>query len=260
LGSAPKPQRGTRSELNAVACPSSKLCFAVGGVIPTGHGNVPGAPLIERFNGARWQLEASPEATGPLDSISCSSRSACTAVGGWESFVTPSTPVYSSVAERWNGSGWSLQSFPAPAGATGAGLLGVSCLARQCGAVGSAQFTDTYAGQAEPGVDHVLVGDWVASSWSTRALPFPRGVYRGSTSAPRGWLYGISCASSRSCAAVGEYVATNGDIGPLAADWDGAAWSETALRRGPVALKSVACPSSGWCMAVGATIAERYTG
>lgn len=72
-------------------------------------------------------------------------------------------------------------------------------------------------------------------------------------------MYAVSCATADACAAVGQHVATNGDIGPLAANWDGSAWTQTVLRRGPVGLKSVSCPAAGWCMAVG-PVAERYSG
>jgi hypothetical protein len=109
------------------------------------------------------------------------------------------------------------------------------------------------------GADRAIAGAWSGGSWSTGALALAPGLTRSTPTPTRDWLYGISCASARACAAVGQYVASNGDIGPLAARWNGSSWTQTVLRRGPVGLTSVSCPSASWCMAVG-PVAERYAG
>jgi hypothetical protein len=73
--------------VEAVACPSSSLCFAVGHAVAFGAGNALGVPLIERWDGHRWNRVPSPPATGPFTSISCPSAHECTAVGGFENAV-----------------------------------------------------------------------------------------------------------------------------------------------------------------------------
>jgi hypothetical protein len=263
---APSGYRYTNSRLEAVACPSSSLCFAVGQAVAFGAGNAPGAPLIERWNGRRWRRAASLQASGPLTSISCTSTRACTAVGGVENTVGTANAnnqhqVYSSAIERWNGHSWSLQPFPAPPASLAAIPLGVSCTsAIVCTAVGSAASAQTGQAASFP-PDQAVVGNWNAATWSTQTQNYPPAIYRSpSTQTPHTSLTAVACQTSASCAAVGSYVASNGDIGPLGAVWDGSTWTETVLRRGPVQLASVACPALGWCMAVGGVIAERLVG
>ncbi|MGI8506557.1 MAG: hypothetical protein ACR2MK_07065, partial [Solirubrobacteraceae bacterium] len=169
-----------------------------------------------------------------------------------------------TTVERWSGRTWSLGSVTTPAGASGAGLLGVSCAARlTCLGVGNA-FTpdgDNIPGD-DGGTDQAIAAPGDGTAFSASTLAFPPSAYRGPSAAgnPITVLEAISCATATSCAAVGRYGATNGAIGPLAASWNGATWTQVALRRGPVQLSSVSCPALGWCMAVGDGIAERFIG
>jgi hypothetical protein len=136
---APRGYRSAHTYLNAIACRGARFCLAVGSLVPVGTGNSPGTPVVERWHGSRWQLQSTPPATGPLDSVSCTSSRARTVAGGWSATVGPDgTPVYDSVTERWNGVRWSPQNLPTPAGTTGDGLLGVSCYGagRQLGRLG----------------------------------------------------------------------------------------------------------------------------
>ena len=58
--------------------------------------------------------------------------SACTAVGSTSTSTTTVT-----LAERWNGTTWSIQTTPNPTGGSSAGLGGVSCAsATACTAAG----------------------------------------------------------------------------------------------------------------------------
>lgn len=261
---APAPYRATNSTLAAVACPGGRLCFAVGRAVPFGAGNAPGAPLIERWDGSRWRLQSGVQGDSPLTSVSCTSARACTAVGGFEHTTGNATAgneqvEYPTVVERWDGSRWSAGTFTPPAGAGGAGLLGVACTSQSaCMVVGNQEST---VGDV-PGVDQAIAGPGNGSAFSAAPLAFPAGVDRGGSSPqpPETVLTGVACTTSAQCAAVGRYVATNGALGPLAAVWNGTSWSQTVLRRGPVALRSVACPALGWCLAVGSGISERWIG
>ncbi len=190
------------------------------------------------------------------------------AVGGYEhesgtADANNQQVEYPSVVEHRDGRSWPLGSVSAPAGTLGAGLLGVSCTqAATCLGVGSAFAPGPgYTPGNDGGNDQAIAAPGDGAAFTSSALPFPPSVYRGPATPahPTTILTAVSCATSTSCAAVGRYAATNGALGPLAATWDGAAWTQVALRRGPVALASVSCPSSRWCMAVGDGIADRWS-
>ena len=62
------------------------------------------------------------------------SASACTAVG---TYIDKAGDLV-TLAERWDGTSWAVQTTPNPPGATGISLSGVSCAsARACTAVGA---------------------------------------------------------------------------------------------------------------------------
>jgi hypothetical protein len=66
--------------------------------------------------------------------VSCKPATACTAVGRY--LTAPFTPL--GLAERWNGTRWSIQTPPNPAGTSQSELDGVSCIsATACTVVGS---------------------------------------------------------------------------------------------------------------------------
>jgi hypothetical protein len=88
------------------------------------------------------------------------------------------------------------------------------------------------------------IEQWDGYAWSTMRTP------RMSSGSG---LYGVSCASSWSCVAVGSRLTTNGAV-PLIERWSGRSW---AVQRAPSApkfdrLSSVACTTST-CQAVGLT-------
>jgi hypothetical protein len=122
---------GDSAGLHAVSCPSKTACVAVGN-----HGPL---TLVERWNGARWSVQTSPNphgaTTSRLNGVSCSSVNVCTAVGTFDNTAHKGF----TLAERWNGSRWSIQRTPNPKSATVASiLLGVSCAsARTCVAAGA---------------------------------------------------------------------------------------------------------------------------
>jgi hypothetical protein len=271
LEPAPKPHpargdRGANVSLTAASCPGARLCFAVGRAVPAGTGNSPGVPLIERWNGRYWVVMLTPYGQTGLTSISCTSPHACTAVGGFEyesgrAEAGNLQVLYPNVVVRWNGSSWSSGALTPPPGAGGAGLLGVSCTASTaCLGVGSQESTLTFDGNPYLGVTQAIAAPGDGRNFTATALPYPAGVFRGGSGAqpPTTGLQAVSCAPTNPdfCGAVGGYAADNGAIGPLAAIWNGSSWTQAALRRGPVQLRSISCPALGWCMAVGSTIAE----
>ena len=107
----PTPSPADGGNLIGVSCPSRASCLAVGG-----HGNPFTGPalgtLAERWDGARWRIQLTPNPPGGgwfLLSVSCTSPSACTAVGGR---LVPTRTGLATLAERWNGHTWSIQPTP----------------------------------------------------------------------------------------------------------------------------------------------------
>jgi hypothetical protein len=121
---------GTDTYLQAVSCPSPGNCTAVGS---TGGGGT----LVETLKDGTWQAGSSPSpgSGAAFLGVSCTSATACSAVGNYGT-ATAGVPL----AERWNGHSWTVQ--PAPIAGTGAYqvdyLTGVSCVAASwCMAGGS---------------------------------------------------------------------------------------------------------------------------
>jgi len=122
-------------QLSGVSCTSALTCTAVGSYFSSTAGPL---TLAETWNGVHWRMQVTPNPVGAerseLSGVSCTSASACTAVGDHAtSDFTP--PV--GFAESWNGTSWSLQTTPAPAGTVSSVLFGVSCVSPDaCTAVG----------------------------------------------------------------------------------------------------------------------------
>jgi hypothetical protein len=155
---------------------------------------------------------------------------ACVAVGGSNS---------GTLAERWNGSQWSIQMTANPTGSVH-WLSGVACpTSSNCTAVGS-----YYNGsQTVP-----LVEGWNGTTWTAQSVPLPAG-------ATGGWLEDVSCVAVNSCMAVGRYRNSENFKRPLAARWNGTAWSLSAVAEAPSSaygeLMGVDCRTASKCTAVG---------
>jgi hypothetical protein len=67
-----------------------------------------------------------------VDAVACRSAHSCIAAGNYSPDGQELT-----FAEAWNGSTWSLQSIDLPSGAIDSALLGASCAAPHCVAVGA---------------------------------------------------------------------------------------------------------------------------
>lgn len=123
----------TNGVFEGVSCTASNACTAVGQWSKT-------APFIiaRRWNGAGWApqtITLPPGATASVGSdVSCASATQCVAVGGYTI-----EGASHALAYRWNGTAWSQDSVPAPAGSSATTLLGVVCQASPfCAAVGDA--------------------------------------------------------------------------------------------------------------------------
>ncbi len=240
-----------------VACTSATACVAVGR--DQVLGNPPGQlypdvlydlAAVLHLSGATWTRPELPAIPGPADAwfsaVSCSSATSCAAVGAYQSEERLDEPLVATSSA----SGWTATPLSLPAGATGIGLAGVSCVPSLCVAVGSETIETG-------GVDTVvpLVEELGPSGWTPVAVPTPPG-------SEANWLAGVSCTSTESCVAVGTSDSTSGDpadpvaYGELVLTLQGGAWSATVAPTptGTVAsegLQGVACSSSSSCVAVG---------
>jgi hypothetical protein len=207
----PSPNTGTNNQgagtaLTGVSCTSASACIAVGY-----SGNLYAQTLVEQWNGTAWSIVPSPDLVGSasptednyLKAISCTSASACTAVGfAADSFIDGPTLV-----EQWNGTSWSIQPSPSPVVGSDLSdldeLNGVSCTsASACTAVGS--FSSTANPMRGPYTQGNLIEQWNGTAWSV--APVPAGPPT---------LYGVSCTSASACTAVGFTTGTGNNSSTL---------------------------------------------
>jgi hypothetical protein len=255
IQSTANPSGAATASLLGVSCPSLTVCMAVG--YYTNHSNVE-VTLAERWNGNRWTIESTSPPPGALSSglsgVSCPSTTTCTAVGGY----TDTSGAGATLAERWNGGRWTIESTPTPTGASSSGLSGVSCPSTTtCTAVGG------YTGSKGTGA--ALAERWSGSGWAIDPVPDASG-------ATFSFLSGVSCPSPASCTAVGGSTEGTGASVTLAEGWSGGGWAIQATPNPPGTgggLSGVSCQSATTCIAVGGytdsasvgvTLAENWDG
>ncbi len=176
--------------------------------------------------------------TVTLEDVACSAETVCTAVGHH---------AEGTLAMRWNGTSWTIQTTPNPSGGEGSGgkLLAVSCpSATSCTAVGSRTSSGT----------QTFSERWNGTSWSIVSVPKPAGSVEGR-------LEDVSCATTSACMAVGWFKESTNIATPrkgLSVSWNGSAWSTvaTAVPGGAengVTLTGISCTAANACTAVGRT-------
>jgi Fibronectin type III domain len=232
--------------LAGVACPSTSVCTAVGDYgDAAGHAHL----LTVTGSGSTWTAAEAPlpaNAGGPYQAtpqgISCSSASACTAVGGY----SDTSGGYQGFLATRSGSIWTASEAPLPAGASSdpAVNLQVACPST-CVAVGN-------YGDTSNNLQGLLVTQ-LGGTWTGAKAPFPANA----AGDPFVQLGGVACASAGVCAAAGSY-ATSGPQRGLLEDQSGSTWTAVeaplpanANSNGVAWLSGIACPSSSMCVAVG---------
>jgi hypothetical protein len=248
----PTPAGVNESILQGVSCTSARACIAVG--VSYANGATP--PVAERWNGTRWILQSVPSPVGAtfseLTQVSCTSANACIAVGDYGN----KAGKYLTLAERWDGTIWTILPTANRRGAGWSFLFGISCTsATSCVASGHSENT--------AGNDATLAERWNGTSWAIEPTPSHVGTRLNI-------LLGISCTSPTACISVGYYGDT-GNYFTLAERWDGTRWtSQPTPKPGLVsALAGVSCTSAASCTAVDSysknlssffTLAERFNG
>ena len=219
--------RGLIGLLVVVGCVSLVFQLASGGA----------RGAVSRPSGGAFAAASEPSVF--LQSVSCSSRDVCTAVG--QLFMNHSvTPVGEAtpppVAERWNGRSWSVQQMPAPSTSEGVDGLWVSCPTNDtCFAVGDFMERLNDVTFTAP-----LVERWAHGAWEIQQMPdLP--VDPGNVG-----FDGVACTAANACMAVGGVGSE-----PLIERWNGSTWSRQPVPPAVGPIGPVSCTSRRACLAIG---------
>ena len=246
---SPMPFNGViATGLHAVSCASPNACLAVG----TFETSKAFESFSQSWDGTSWNPQAMPKAkVTTMSDVSCVAATSCVAVGNLSTGGGNQAPL----AERWNGTGWTLQKTPAPAGTSRDFLLGVSCPTKtSCFAVG-------LSSKGSAANQRTLAEQWNGKKWVIQKTPNPAGQQEIE-------LKSVSCRSASFCVSIGTF----GD-GTFAQVWNGKAWKATSPVPNPKGaihsvFQGVSCPAVNDCVAVGVTfrhhksvpLAERWNG
>ncbi|HEX5762689.1 MAG TPA: S8 family serine peptidase [Solirubrobacterales bacterium] len=196
----------TRDFSGQVSCSSASFCIAVRAVKknPSNPSSSLEAPLVERWDGAEWQVEeiewpesgGEPAPTADLESVSCASATACTAVGTYGNHET--------LAERWDGTEWTIQATPQPTSPIpqypmDVSLRDVTCTSSTaCTAIGEGHQRSFLTGTS---FDSLFAMHWDGSTWTLQ------GSFRGDAGLERSQR-SVACidADAEICVAVGRTV------------------------------------------------------
>ncbi len=272
---------------NAVSCVTATYCV-VAGSVDLAH--VSAAALL--WNGTSWQRLGAALPAGAnsisFSSVSCTSKTACVAVGTYR-IGTASNPV----AESWNGSTWT--SYPVPLNIQT--LTSVSCpQAGLCLATGTkfitgpgfepatarwngtrlTELTTPSPGGLLPGLNGISCGSpvsCIAVGATNVSEPFTEKWTAGA-----GWkllstpahssLFAVSCPQATACLATGDYFDADFWADATAMSWNGGTWKVIRQVRSDV-LASVSCPDNSACLSAGvylstsdapATLAQAWNG
>jgi len=243
------PAEATSSRLMGIACASASDCRAVGSYVISGATK----NLALAWNGTAWSVTTTPIPSGAtssqLSGIACPASTTCRAVGSY----VDSGGMTKTLAMAWNGTAWSVATSPNPSGAKESKLADVTCASTvSCFAVGRWVNSESKVkGLAEL---------YSSSAWSVSGL--------GEAESNPTELYGVACLSSVECFAVGKYFKGSGEaeirgsfVARVVIVGNLAYWAPEPVTD-PVGstragLTGAMCPSSSYCMAVGAANGSR---
>lgn len=178
------PPSSLETQLDAVSCPTTSFCDAVGFYDAS---NTTQAVFSEGWDGTAWTINSLPATGGLVDAlegVSCVSPTSCFAAGYQSN---------AGLIEQWNGGGWT----PVNPGTGAIRRDAVACATvRACMAVGTETVTELWNGQ----------------KWGNRGAIDPPGKVVTD-------LGGVSCASSTMCMAAGQTSSRT-----VAEIWNGKKW------------------------------------
>jgi hypothetical protein len=240
VASSATPARSVDVQLQGVSCVSTNWCMAVGfSQQAAGRPNV----LVERWNGSRWSIVATPPAlNAQLLSVSCRQRTFCIAVGSASS---------KGLIERWNGKRWTIEPSLTVPGSPTALLSAVSCTSISwCMVAGTTQPETAKSATLTVALTH--------GAWQIATTPNPS-PYANS-------LLGVSCFTASFCVASGNETLPPipGDpdpnsTQPLALTWNGSQWASDVMSSSGDTysyLQGVSCWTATQCTAVGYSVSK----
>jgi sugar lactone lactonase YvrE len=243
IESTPEPSGAELNQLADVTCLSSTECIAVGTYFNSS--GVQKTLILVRLDGS-WGIVSSPSPSGALSSqlsaVSCTSSSACTAVG---SYKEPSGEV--PLTMRWNGTSWLEESVETEGfGAVSLEYSGVSCASSSvCHAVGSITY-------GHGGVRRNLAFAWNGSKWSlTEASAYTRKWHQAAVSNVGSDLNDVQCFETLGeCVAAGTFTDGSGaQRGRISASSDQVTPAPSGAKSSQIAALS--CVTAEECIAVG---------
>jgi hypothetical protein len=288
---SPTPSGSKYTDFNAISCPTSSFCMAVGRVYKSGSDLM----LAEDWNGSKWTQLTTPslgvDQSDDLYGVSCKSATWCMAVGWWT--IDPEN----ALAMLWNGSTWTQETVPNTNSTDDNDLYSVSCVATSfCIAVGATsgddQLIDRWNGTtwaivsstANLALDGVrcrsttfcvavgaqgsstidtLVETWNGATWTVTSSPNVSGSNAN-------FLASVSCTGTTFCMAGGYYFSSGGAVLTLTEVWTGGTWSivpsinPNATQNDITSVSCTTAPGGNFCLAVGwdgssLTLVEKYS-
>jgi hypothetical protein len=264
---SPNPTGAVASGLSAVSCPAPGSCVAVGGGSYPSGGQIPNeAVLVEQLVNGTWTIARTPKiggaaASSGLNDVSCPVAAYCVAVGYAQFTASPNSTH--PLAETWNGTSWSHQILPAPAGGSDPSLAAVSCAAPgACAAVGN--YYDNKTGAYRP-----LAEQLAGSTWSVLATPNP--PHGGGAGSGGSEFDGVACTTTTLCEVVGDVTYNDTLQAVFAYSLSGTTWTfqrqanpgqDPGNTNAAVSCSATsACTSVGWAAVIGeAALAEHWNG
>jgi hypothetical protein len=238
--------------LAAASCPSAGFCVAVGSFTVSG-GN---EPLIETLSAGSWvptqaslpsnAIESYPT-PNELNALTCTSSTDCVAVGTYATTASDQEGFF----ETLSGTSWTSIDVPLPSGFTDSSLEAVSCASvGHCAAVGN----DETAQSGPVGLLETLA----SGAWSPDQAPVPSNGGAESAS-----VNAVTCSTSASCVAVGQYSLSSGQRLGLIENLAGATWISSEAPATGVGqnteLNAVTCTAATSCIAVGtSSVGQNY--
>ena len=234
---AADPAGASFSNLDDVACPTSKFCLIVGdaGTSASRYHDT----AYTWTNGTSWRQISVPNPAharnSELGALACSDAAHCMAVGNY----TSATGRYLPFAARWTSGRWRLLTIPAIPGQTRVEFQGISCpTGNECVAVGST------VDNTKQGYYHAFAERWSGGAWHLSTLRRAPSVFLGT-----------SCPAAGRCFASGyTFPSLTTYAHQLIETWNGSTWTtqqpaQTAGLGG--VLEHVSCASATSCETAG---------
>lgn len=237
------PASGGEDAIDGLSCVSAGDCIVMTSSL------VSNRSVIDTWNGSGWKARPAADPDGVaagIGTLSCVSATYCVGGGSAQSSPGSKKPLLAS----WNGKTITPMKVPAPAATdiptdyAPPVIYAVSCAAAtSCAAVGT-YLTDSSATTGF-GFTEVLSG----SAWKENTITWPRGTSLS-------MLFGVSCASAKSCLAVGAAGSSVTGLRSAAVSYNGKTWvRQTDLPRPGNGdsdyFGGVSCPAARDCVTAG---------